>query len=135
MDTIHARIAARREQLGLSMEGLADLVGVSWQSVQQWENGSTIPRRHRMEKIANALMTTVMYLESGTDPTYAPVRRIEARDAQPPGDQHGWPFKRIDIERILQLSEEDRDFIEHRIMAAVEHCEATKGKRRLPAAG
>jgi transcriptional regulator with XRE-family HTH domain len=42
------------------MKGLADLVGVSWQTVQQWEReeGGTAPKRERLADVARALNTT-----------------------------------------------------------------------------
>lgn len=58
MDTIHTRIRALREQKGLSMEGLAKLVGVSWQTIQQWENGKMAPKRARLDAVAQSLGTT-----------------------------------------------------------------------------
>lgn len=49
----------------MSMEQFAALVGVSWQTVQQWENGKTAPKRARAEKVAAALGITVLELVSG----------------------------------------------------------------------
>jgi len=65
MTTIHDRIKQLRERAELSMEGLADTVGVSWQTVQQWENGKTAPRRKRLQTVAETLGTTVDYLLTG----------------------------------------------------------------------
>ena len=60
MTTIHTRIKQRREQLGITMKALADMVGVSaWQTVQQWEReDGTAPKRERLEAVARALQTT-----------------------------------------------------------------------------
>src|SRR5690606_18040625 len=44
MSSIHSRIQALRQDLKLSMQDLGNLVGVSWQTVQQWENGKTAPK-------------------------------------------------------------------------------------------
>lgn len=84
MSTIHARIKKLRETHQMSMEGLADAVGVSWQTVQQWENGKTAPKRKRLEDVATALGTTVDYLLTGGQaaysmPEYVEVRRIDVR--------------------------------------------------------
>ncbi|SIT28219.1 Phage repressor protein C, contains Cro/C1-type HTH and peptisase s24 domains [Achromobacter sp. MFA1 R4] len=65
MSTIHKRIKDLREKLGLSMEQLAERVPVSWQTVQQWENGKTAPKRARLEAVAKALNTTSEYLAVG----------------------------------------------------------------------
>lgn len=52
-------IKARREQLGLSKQALADRVGVSRGSVIQWEKGETTPKRAREQDVADALEITV----------------------------------------------------------------------------
>lgn len=84
MPTIHKRIKDLREKLGLSMEQLAERVPVSWQTVQQWENGKTAPKRARLEAVAKALNTTPEYLAVGpvTDPDtdeFVAVRRLDVR--------------------------------------------------------
>lgn len=75
MPSIHSRIRERREALGLSQQALADLVGVTYQAVQQWEREpvtvedaqtqSTAPRRTRLEKVAKALKVTPEWLLTG----------------------------------------------------------------------
>jgi transcriptional regulator with XRE-family HTH domain len=59
MDDIHQQIKAARERKGWSMERLAKEISdieklakpLSWQTVQQWENGSSAPKRTRMELV------------------------------------------------------------------------------------
>ncbi len=63
---IGQRIKAAREEAGLSQEKLGKLVGVVFQSVQQWEIGKTTPRAHRIRKIAAALNTSPNWLQFGT---------------------------------------------------------------------
>jgi phage repressor protein C with HTH and peptisase S24 domain len=84
MATIHQRIKKLREKLGLSMEQLAERIPVSWQTVQQWENGKTAPRRARLDAVAKALNTTPEFLAVGpaNDPDldeFVPVRRLDVR--------------------------------------------------------
>jgi transcriptional regulator with XRE-family HTH domain len=65
---IHQRIKQRREALGLSMQALAELVGVkAWQTIQQWEKevDGTAPKRNRLAAVASALQTTPEYLLFG----------------------------------------------------------------------
>lgn len=73
MSTIHERIARRRAELGLSYEALGEQLGVSWQTVQQWEK-ETAPKRTRLSDVAKALQTTPEFLLLGTEeksePTY-----------------------------------------------------------------
>ncbi|MDT0215846.1 XRE family transcriptional regulator [Alcaligenes sp. AB3] len=89
MTTIHDRIKQARLDKGLSMEGLAELVGLrSWQSIQQWENGATAPQRKRLERVASALGVTVDFLMNGTlesatkaatNGGHVPVRLVDAK--------------------------------------------------------
>jgi len=65
VETIHARIAALRKGKGLSMQGLAKLVGVSYQTVQQWENGKSAPKRTRLERVASILGVTPQEIVAG----------------------------------------------------------------------
>lgn len=65
VETIHARIASLRKGKGLSMQGLAKLVGVSYQTVQQWENGKSAPKRTRLERVASVLGVTPQEIVAG----------------------------------------------------------------------
>jgi transcriptional regulator with XRE-family HTH domain len=65
VELIGNRIKAAREKLNMSLESVADKLGVSFQSVQQWEAGNTSPRRKRMEKLAEVLQTTPAWLQFG----------------------------------------------------------------------
>ncbi|MDS1142415.1 LexA family transcriptional regulator [Pusillimonas sp. SM2304] len=82
MTTIHDRIKSARVAKGFSMEKVAELVGVkAWQTVQQWENGGTAPKRKRLEKVAEVLDVTVDHLLQGAAPDgeHAPVKMIDAK--------------------------------------------------------
>jgi transcriptional regulator with XRE-family HTH domain len=69
MSDIHTRIKELRQKLNLSMEALAAIVGVSWQTIQQWEKtDGTAPKRERLQKVADALKTTKTYLLDGIGP-------------------------------------------------------------------
>lgn len=52
-------IRHHRTRLGLSEQQLADRIGVSRGSVQQWEAGKTMPKRSREQDVADALEITV----------------------------------------------------------------------------
>lgn len=110
--SIHRRIKERREALDLTMEGLADRVGVKWQTVQQWEKeGGTAPKRTRIEHVAKALLVTPEYLLYG-----------EAKDAS-------WPFAPwVDIERVTSLSREDLAFVAGKLDAALSDLERSAVK-------
>lgn len=64
------RIKKARTGAGLSMEQLAAKVGVTWQSVQQWERPkgkATTPKPRRLAAIARALNVSEDWLLLGRD--------------------------------------------------------------------
>ncbi|MGB3835908.1 XRE family transcriptional regulator [Castellaniella sp.] len=83
MSTIHKRIKTARNAKQLSMEQLAELVGVSYQTVQQWENGKTAPKRQRLGKLAGVLGVTPEHLSLGVGPgensEHAPIPLVDAK--------------------------------------------------------
>ena len=65
-DIIHAR----RKELGLTLEQVGDVVGVTKNTVRQWENGNiSNMRRDKIAKLAEALRIDPINLigEDGTD--------------------------------------------------------------------
>jgi DNA-binding transcriptional regulator YiaG len=46
------RLRAQRKKIGVSAEDFARLMGVSAQSIYNWETGKAIPRRQQLEAIA-----------------------------------------------------------------------------------
>lgn len=70
VESIHKRIKRLREAKGLSQEGLAKLVDVKYQSVQEWEReDGTAPTRKRQAAVATALGVTVHELMTGQPPS------------------------------------------------------------------
>jgi len=41
-----------REQRGITLRQLSEEMGVSWQAVQQWESGETLPRVEHLQALA-----------------------------------------------------------------------------------
>lgn len=66
---IGQRIREAREALGFSQEQLADSLGISFQSVQQWETGKTTPRATRMRKLATVLGKSPTWIQFGVGPS------------------------------------------------------------------
>ncbi|UFS71764.1 helix-turn-helix domain-containing protein [Geomonas sp. RF6] len=52
---IGGKIRMLRKHAGLSQERLAELVGVSFQQIQKYENGSTMLNTDKLQRVANAL--------------------------------------------------------------------------------
>lgn len=50
--SIHQKLKYLRLKKGLSLEQVGEAIGVSWQTIQQWENGKTAPKRTRLDKVA-----------------------------------------------------------------------------------
>lgn len=63
---IGARLRARRVALGLSQDQLAQALGVSYQQVQKYENGSNRIAAARLVVLAERLKTTVAALTGET---------------------------------------------------------------------
>lgn len=62
---IGSNIKRARKRMMLSQSELARLVGVSPQSVQQWETGVTQPKRNRIAKLAICLHSSSEEIEFG----------------------------------------------------------------------
>lgn len=86
---IHERIKRGRIAKEMSIEQLAEKLGVSWQAVQQWENGKTSPRRKRVEQIAQVLDLSEVEVALGKD------------------EAPRWPFELISEAKVSKLSPKD----------------------------
>lgn len=78
-ETIGERIAARRKQLKLSQEELAERVGVRAQTVSRWERGKNLGRLNNLEQLATALETTVGELMDDLEQPGAAKEQLRSR--------------------------------------------------------
>ena len=62
MPTIGDKISELRKQKGITQERLAEIIGVSSQSVSKWENGVTMPDIMLLPIIADTFEVTIDYL-------------------------------------------------------------------------
>lgn len=80
---MHERIKLRREQLDLTQEELAQLLGVSHQTVGKWEKpiekGGSAPKRWRAAQVANRLEVPLDWLLTGKSANFNPEGAIERR--------------------------------------------------------
>lgn len=79
--TVGERIKARRKEIGISADLLADRIGVSRSTIFRYENGSIekLPLPS-LDPIARALFTSVQYLMGWTDdpsPAIAPAPSLD----------------------------------------------------------
>ncbi|MBR1710842.1 MAG: helix-turn-helix domain-containing protein [Clostridia bacterium] len=62
MELFSEKLKKARKEAGLSQADLADLIGVSPRSVTDYERGCAVPRYKKIQKIAETLGVTVLYL-------------------------------------------------------------------------
>ncbi|NLZ54316.1 MAG: helix-turn-helix domain-containing protein [Thermoanaerobacteraceae bacterium] len=75
MSIIAKRIREMREKIGLNQEELAALVGVSKNTVWNWENGKREPRSTEINKLAEVLGVSVSYLMGETDVNHENIKK------------------------------------------------------------
>lgn len=63
-----SRIKLTRCQLGLSLQQLADRVGVTRTSLEDWENDRSEPRGVKVTKLAGVLQVPMVWLLTGETP-------------------------------------------------------------------
>lgn len=74
MSEIYKRIRARREELGMSQEELAQKMGYkSRSSINKIESGTNDIPQSKVEAFAKALQTTTFYLMGGDEPSSSPL--------------------------------------------------------------
>ena len=61
-----SRLREQREILGLSQELLAEKVNVHVNTIRRWEKGKQVPDIDKLNRLAEALGTTVAYLSGET---------------------------------------------------------------------
>ena len=62
---IGKRIKAIREDMGISQTKLGDLIGVSYQQIQKYENGTSALSVEKLDKIAKTLTTPISHFFGG----------------------------------------------------------------------
>ena len=64
-NSIGARVAERRNEMGLKQRELADMLSVKRETVNQWENGIRQIKGEDIARLADALGTTTDYILRG----------------------------------------------------------------------
>ncbi|HFD9219018.1 TPA: helix-turn-helix domain-containing protein [Salmonella enterica] len=67
MANIGVRIESRRNEIGMSIDKLAEAIDLSVSLICEWESGEVIPASFYYDKLAKALNTTVTWLMTGKD--------------------------------------------------------------------
>jgi len=63
------KIKTRRRKLGISQEELAEILGVTYQQVQRYENGTNKLNVENIQTVANAINVPVSYFFEGEKPS------------------------------------------------------------------
>jgi transcriptional regulator with XRE-family HTH domain len=63
--TFGDRLEAAREAKGLTVESLAEKLGVDTRTVEAWENDADAPRANRVQMLAGLLNVSIVWLISG----------------------------------------------------------------------
>lgn len=63
--TFGDRLEASREAKGLTVESLAEKLGVDTRTVEAWENDADAPRANRVQMLAGLLNVSIVWLISG----------------------------------------------------------------------
>lgn len=78
--TLGDRIATQREALGFSPAQLAERIGVTTETVEEWEFDQSAPRANRMQMLAGVLNVSLVWLMTGQN---------ETTDDEDDDDDHG----------------------------------------------
>lgn len=76
---IGAKIKILRKQAGISQEKLGEMIGVSFQQIQKYENGTNKLTLERLQQISEALgvSITLSFGESSSIKTYSAAKPLE----------------------------------------------------------
>jgi transcriptional regulator with XRE-family HTH domain len=95
------RLFARRNALGLTQGGLAELAGVAISSVSAWERGVNPPTGRTLEKLSEKLRVSVAWLLGGSHEAEAAHQQAAELHESP--DPIVPPFARGLVERLVMI--------------------------------
>ena len=99
------RIKELREQRHLSMQELANYLGVSKSSVNMWENAGVIPREPILKKISQAFDISIDYLLGNTTMEEEQARIDNLNDMNTLFQQILGNMSEEDLDKLIQLVE------------------------------
>lgn len=111
--TLSTRIAEAIKESGKSKADIARACAVSPASVTFWLNGETKSLKAETAlALEQATGYRAIWLLKGVGP-----RRVAAPELK-------WPFPKVPLERVEALDEEDRGYVQRRLLQAVAECES-----------
>ncbi len=96
------KIAKLRKDKNISQEALADMLGLSRQSVSKWENGSALPTMENLSRLAKIFDVPVSYLLDDGQQENRPVK-TEAPLPVPERKNRKFPFRPLAAYVILAV--------------------------------
>lgn len=111
--TFGLRLRLVREQKGLTQDGLGKGLGTDGKDVGKsvvygWEKDQHMPRVDQLLLICQRLDCSADYLLFGKEGTRP---RVD------------WPFPKVPLARFMALPEDDRGYVQRRLIQAMEECE------------
>lgn len=85
MTTFAERFKAARTEAGLSRQDVATHLGITYQSVSEWETKGNVPRHDRLEKLCQLLGVRPAWLATGDGPSAAMKSWFPHEEAIPDG--------------------------------------------------
>lgn len=85
MSTFAERFKQARTAAGLSRQDVAGLLGITYQSVSEWENKGNIPRTDRLAKLSGLLGVRSAWLVTGEEPMAAVKQWFHEDEVVPEG--------------------------------------------------
>lgn len=114
-NTISKQIIKLRNKQGWTQQQLAEKIGVSKQSVSNWETGEKLPRMGKIEEMANIFNVTVSYIVDGKSDN-----EKENIDIVKNLEEQGIIINFADYEGFEKLSDEEKLEFQKKIEEAVQ---------------
>lgn len=80
-ETVAQRLITARENVGLTQETVAQLIGVTTDTYKQWESGEREPRANRLVTLAGVLRVSAYWILDGGDGEFSIIQDCSATDA------------------------------------------------------
>lgn len=114
METLGEKIRKCRKAKGLSQKGLAELLGIQYQSVQDWERDRTKPSTGKIPELCEILDITSTWLLSSGGTKYTGKVKMVGREPTP------FYGLRAENRKFLELFERLKPDIQHIIIKLLE---------------
>lgn len=132
------KIAAMRQENGLTQQQLAALMNVSHQAVSKWESGQTLPDIQTMLELTRFFGLTVEQLicdleENPQEDVYQPPQESDTNEETPIAPAEEWEVKNMSLLQLLQMAPYmSKEIVEQIVMELDEPLTASQIARIAP---